>query len=67
MKKLIFIFLALLSFSSYGQATFDEGVQIAGGQPTVTTTPFITSTASDGLQTKILGQNIEFNSSNQSI
>ena len=58
MKKLIFIFLALLSFSSYGQATFDEGVQIAGGQPTVTTTPFITSTASDGLQTKILGQNV---------
>lgn len=58
MKKLIFIFLALLSFSSYGQAVFDEGVQITGGQPTVTDTPFITSTASDGLQTKILGQNI---------
>ncbi len=58
MKKLIFIFLALLSLSTYGQAVYDEGIQITGGQPTVTTTPFITSTASDGLQTKILGQNI---------
>ena len=53
MKKLIFIFLALLSFSSYGQAIFDEGVQITGGQPTVTSTPFLTTTETGGTQAKI--------------
>ena len=58
MKKLIFIFLTLLSFSSYGQAIFDEGVQITGGQPTVTSVNFLITTEVDGLQGKIAPVNL---------
>lgn len=44
--------------ASYGQADFPEGVQISGGQPTVTTVDFLTATRSDGLQQKLLPVNL---------
>jgi len=58
MKKII-ILLALFSCTVfYGQAEFDAGVQITGGQPTVTTSTHITTTEANGVQGKILGENI---------
>lgn len=56
MKKILF--LLLCTVASYGQAVFDEGVQITGGQPTVTTTPTLTTTESNGLQGKITPENL---------
>jgi len=59
MKK-IFLFLSILiSFFSYGQAEFPEGVQIIGGQPTNTTPTFLTATSPTGLQEKIPSAYIE--------
>lgn len=51
MKKILF--LLLISIASYGQADFPEGVQISGGQPTVTTVNYLTTTDLTGLQSKI--------------
>jgi len=59
MKK-IFLFLSILiSFFSYGQAEFPEGVQITGGQPTNTTPTFLTATSPTGVQEKIPSAYIE--------
>lgn len=58
MKKIIF--LLLISIASYGQAEFPEGVQITGGQPTVTSVNFLTATNPDGLQVKIAPENLPF-------
>ena len=59
MKK-IFLFLSILvSFFSYGQAEFPEGVQITGGQPTNTTPTFLTTTSPTGVQEKIPSAYIE--------
>lgn len=51
MKKILF--LLLCTVASYGQAVFDEGIQITGGQSTVTNTGFLTTTDNTGLQGKI--------------
>lgn len=58
MKKILF--LLLISIATYGQARFPEGVRISGGQPTVTTTNFLTATDATGLQTKIAPVNLPF-------
>ncbi len=44
---------------SFAQADFPEGVQITGGQPTVTLASTLTATDATGLQTKVAPQNIE--------
>lgn len=56
MKKILF--LLLCTVASYGQAVFDEGIQITGGQPTVTTTPHLTTTEANGVQAKITPENL---------
>lgn len=56
MKKILF--LLLISIVSYGQADFPEGIQITGGQPTVLSTNFLTTTESNGVQGKIDPANI---------
>ena len=58
MKKLIYLFLALFSITSYGQADFPEGIQISGGQPTVTSVNYLTTTDPSGLQGKIAPNNV---------
>lgn len=58
MKKLIYLFLALFAITSYGQADFPEGIQISGGQPTVSSTNFLTATDATGLQGKISPNNV---------
>lgn len=58
MKKIL-LFL-LLSVATYGQADFPEGISISGGQPTVTSTNFLTATDATGLQTKIAPGNLPF-------
>lgn len=58
MKKLIYLFLALFAITSYGQADFPEGVQISGGQPTVTTVNYLTTTDLSGLQGKVTPNNV---------
>lgn len=58
MKKILF--LLLISIASYGQADFPEGVQISGGQPTVTSTSFLTAVDGTGLLTKISPVNLPF-------
>lgn len=58
MKKILF--LLLMSVYSYGQADFPEGIQISGGQPTVTSVNFLTTTDNtiSGLQGKIAPVNL---------
>lgn len=46
MKKILFLLLSTVA--SYGQAVFDEGVQITGGQTTTSTTSKILSQEADG-------------------
>jgi len=58
MKRIIL--LILISISAFGQARFPEGVRISGGQPTVTSTSFLTATDATGLQTKIAPVNLPF-------
>lgn len=48
MKKFLFILL-WLPLVLFGQAEFDEGVKITGGQPTVTTPTFFCTQQVDGL------------------
>lgn len=60
MKKLIYLFLALFTVFSYGQADFPEGIQISGGQPTVSTVNFLTTTELNGVQGKIDPVNLPF-------
>ncbi len=59
MKK-IFLYLTLLvSYLGHSQFVADEGIQITGGQPTVTTVNFLTTTdLTTGLQGKVAPQNI---------
>lgn len=52
MKKILLILLAFTSFASFAQAEFPEGIQITGGQPTVTNPIFLTTTDATGLQGK---------------
>lgn len=49
MKKILLILVYLVSFASFGQAVFDEGIQITGGQTTTSTTSKILSQESDGI------------------
>lgn len=60
MKKLIYLFLILFTVFGYGQADFPEGIQISGGQPTVTSVNFLTTTDNtlSGLQGKIAPINL---------
>jgi len=58
MKKIIILLTLFSCTVFYGQAEFDAGVQITGGQPTVTTSTHITTTEVNGVQGKILGENI---------
>lgn len=58
MKKIIYLFLTLFTVASYGQADFPEGVQISGGQPTVTNDPYVTTTGATGIQGKIAPVNV---------
>lgn len=51
MKKIFLLFL--ISISSYGQAVFEEGIQVTGGQPTVTTVNYLPTVEADGLFAKI--------------
>lgn len=76
MKKLIYLFLMLFAISTYGQADFPEGIQISGGQPTVSSVNFLTTTDNtlSGLQGKIAPVNLpipysptNYSISNQSI
>lgn len=60
MKKLIYLFLILFTAITYGQADFPEGIQISGGQPTVTSVNFLTGTDLTGLQVKISPVNLGF-------
>jgi len=59
MKKIFLLLSILISFFSYGQAEFPEGVQITGGQPTNTTPTYLTTTSTTGLQEKIPSAYIE--------
>lgn len=75
MKKILFLILILISIASYGQADFPEGVQISGGQPTVSAVNFLTTVnVSNGLLEKIAPVNlpipytpVNYTISNQSI
>ncbi|MNX35444.1 hypothetical protein D3C86_657100 [compost metagenome] len=58
MKKILFLLLTLVSAYSYAQADFPEGVQISGGQPTVTNDPYLTTTGTTGVQGKIAPVNV---------
>ncbi len=57
MKKLLFIFLSLLSFSSYGQAVFDEGIQNSAAS-TLNPISHIATQDANGLYGKVLPENI---------